>query len=49
MKFLEMCEDLFERMSDADDLKKDVENYNRLKYYIANFWTTKRKDIEAFE
>lgn len=48
MNFLEKCWDLFQKMRDVDDLKKDVENYDKLQYYIANFWLTNRKDIEDF-
>lgn len=43
-----MCYDLFQRMSDVDGLKKDVENYEKLQFYIANFYNIDRKTVEKF-
>lgn len=48
MNFFDMCYDLFQRMSDVDDLKKDVENYEKLQFYIANFYNIDRKTVEKF-
>lgn len=43
-----MCNELFWRMSDVHDLEKDVENYQKLKYYKINFNYINRKDVEKF-
>ena len=48
MDFFEMCLELFQRMSDAHDLKKDVENHQKLQYYKMNFNCINRKDVEKF-
>lgn len=48
MNFFEMCNELFWRMSDVHDLEKDVENYQKLKYYKINFNCINRKDVEKF-
>ncbi|MBD5096868.1 MAG: hypothetical protein HDT40_07695 [Lachnospiraceae bacterium] len=48
MNFFDMCKDLFERMSEIDDLKKDVQIYKKWQYYITNFWLINREDIEKF-
>ncbi|MCM1122117.1 MAG: hypothetical protein NC416_06005 [Eubacterium sp.] len=48
MNFFERCNELFQRMSDAKDLDKDVENYNRQQYYMTNFYCVDRKIIEEF-
>ena len=48
MDFFAQCYDLFQRMSDVHDLKKDVEDYQKLKYYKINFNCINRKDIEQF-
>lgn len=51
MNFFVQCYDLFQRISsasDVHDLKKDVENYQKLQYYKMNFNFINRKDIEQF-
>lgn len=51
MDFIAQCHDLFRRTSDVSDvldLKKDVENYQKLRFYMANFWGMDRKTIEEF-
>lgn len=48
MDFFAQCYDLFQRMSDVHDLKKDVENFQKLKYYKMNFNCINRRDIEQF-
>ncbi len=48
MNFFNRCNDLFQSMSDVKDLKKDVENYDKLQYYIENFSSINRKIIEKF-
>lgn len=53
MNFLDICYDLFTRTSQYHDLGKDVENLNKINYYLTNYYTlnlylTKRKEIEDF-
>lgn len=35
-------------ISDVHDLKKDINNYQKLQYYIKNFWIINRNIIEEF-
>ena len=51
--FIDMCYDLFTRTSQYHDLGKDVDNLNKINYYLTNYYScnlylTNRKDIEDF-
>ena len=48
MNFFEMCYELFTRMSKYHELSKDVENYNKIVWYLNNFQFADRKEIEKF-
>ncbi len=48
MNFFDRCNELFERTSQCHDLRKDVDNYDKLMRYLSNFDFTDRKEIEDF-
>lgn len=37
MNFFDMCYELFMRTSKCHDLGKDIQNYNKVIYYMNNF------------
>ena len=48
MNFFDMCYELFMRTSKYHDLGKDIQNYNKVIYYMNNFDGVDRKKIEEF-
>lgn len=48
MNFMDMCYELFQRISKIYDLSKDVQNYNRAIYYSSNFWNIDSETIINF-
>ena len=48
MNFFDMCYELFMRTSKYHDLGKDIQNYNKVIYYMNNFYGVERKKIEEF-
>lgn len=48
MNFMDMCYELFQRISKIYDLSKDVQNYNRAIFYLSNFWSTDSETIINF-
>lgn len=48
MSFVEMCEDIFKTTSKYHNLSKDVLNLNTAIYYLNNFYSVNRKEIEQF-
>lgn len=48
MNFFDMCYELFMRTSKYYDLGKDIQNYNKVIYYMNNFYGVDRKKIEEF-
>lgn len=48
MNFFDRCNELFERTSQCHDLRKDVDNYDKLMRHLSNFDFTDRKEIEDF-
>lgn len=48
MNFLEECYKLFERTSKTHDLSKDIKNYNKALFYLNNFYSVRRDEIEKF-
>ena len=45
---MDMCYELFQRISKTHDLNKDVQNYNTAIFYLNNFWKTDSKTIIDF-
>lgn len=45
MNFMDMCYELFQRISKIDDLSKDVQNYNKAIFYSSNFWNIDSETI----
>lgn len=48
MNFMDMCYELFQRISKIHDLSKDVHNYNTAIFYLNNFWDTDSEKIINF-
>lgn len=48
MNFMDMCYELFKRISKIYDLSKDVQNYNRAIFYSSNFWNIDTEVIINF-
>lgn len=48
MNFFDLCYELFMRTSKYHDLGKDIQNYNKVIYYMNNFYGVDRKKIEEF-
>lgn len=48
MNFMDMCYELFQRISKIDDLSKDVQNYNTAIFYSSNFWNIDSETIINF-
>ena len=48
MNFMDICYELFQRISKIYDLSKDVQNYNRAIFYLSNFWNTDSETIINF-
>lgn len=48
MNFMDMCYELFQRISKIDDLSKDVQNYNKSIFYSSNFWNIDSETIINF-
>lgn len=48
MNFFDKCYELFMRTSQYHDLGKDILNYNKVIYYMNNFYCANRKEIENF-
>lgn len=48
MNFFALCYELFINTSQYHDLRKDVDNYNKVIYYLYNFGSVDRKEIEKF-
>ena len=48
MNFMDMCYELFQRISKIYDLSKDVQNYNRAIFYSGNFWNMDSETIINF-
>ena len=48
MNFMDMCYELFQRISKTYDLNKDVQNYNRAIFYLGNFWDIDSETIINF-
>ena len=48
MNFMDMCYELFQRISKIYDLSKDVQNYNRAIFYSNNFWNIDSETIINF-
>lgn len=48
MNFFDMCYELFMKTSKYHDLGKDIQNYNKVIYYMNNFCNIDRKEIEKF-
>ena len=45
---MDMCYELFQRISKIYDLSKDVDNYNKAIFYLNNFGDTDSKEIIDF-
>ena len=45
---MDMCYELFQRISKIYDLSKDVQNYDRAIFYSSNFWNTDSNTIINF-
>ncbi len=48
MNFMDMCYELFQRISKIDDLSNDVLNYNTAIFYSSNFWNIDSETIISF-
>lgn len=48
MNFMDMCYELFQRISKINDLSKDVQNYNTAIFYSSNFWNIDSETIINF-
>lgn len=48
MNFMDMCYELFQRISKIYDLSKDVQNYNKAIFYSSNFWNIDSETIINF-
>lgn len=48
MNFMDMCYELFQRISKIYDLSKDVQNYNRAIFYSSNFWNIDSETVINF-
>lgn len=48
MNFFDKCYDLFMETSKYHDLGKDIQNYNKIVYYLNNFISIDRQEIESF-
>lgn len=48
MNFMDMCHELFQRISKSKDLSKDVQNYNKAIFYSNNFWNVDSETIINF-
>lgn len=48
LNFMDMCYELFQRISKIHDLSKDVDNYNKAIFYLNNFGDTDSKEIIDF-
>lgn len=48
MNFFDLCYELFMRTSKYHDLGKDIQNYNKVIYYMNNICEVDRKEIEEF-
>lgn len=48
MNFFDLCYELFMRTSKYHDLGKDIQNYNKVIYYMNNICGVDRKEIEEF-
>ncbi len=48
MNFMDMCYELFQRISKIDDLSNDVQNYNTAIFYSSNFWNIDSETIISF-
>lgn len=45
---MDMCHELFQRISKSKDLSKDVQNYNKAIFYSNNFWNVDSETIINF-
>lgn len=48
MNFMDMCYELFQRISKINDLSKDVQNYNTAIFYSSNFGNIDSETIINF-
>lgn len=48
LNFLDVCYELFQRISKIHDLGKDVNNYDRAIFYSSNFWSIDSETIVNF-
>ena len=48
LNFLDICYELFQRISKIHDLSKDVNNYDRAIFYSSNFWSIDSETIVNF-